>query len=583
MWGRSRPSRARALTATLIAAALIAALIAGPAQGGATTAAKRATKAKIVAAKMTPVTIKCRLDGKNGSRGVKCSWAAAKQQAAETKLCRGYSTQPPGKSLSFVLEKCKTDPAATSLTALLPQKLGNAGYESTSSFCWSTLTGSFRCSWTARKYLVVSTQGCRGGAAVLNGNMTLNGVSCLTDTALTGAQTSVRTQLGGQGLRPASVQCRPSGTASACAWTANWASAGWTYTCSGNVTVGGAPIGRLPCDLDAPREAPLMANPAPHFDVFGVSEVWTQFGNGELPALDALGATAVRFPLSWGAVERQRGSYDWSQYAPAYDRAVGAGMTPVIIITGSPCWANSISNCDPFDPELSNRAPSPSFTAAWGEFAAATAERFPEAVIEVWNEPNLREFYTPAPDADRYAELLDAAYESIKAGSPDTTVISGGLSPSYSTGADQIEFETFLRRFLAEGGASHADGIGFHAYTGRAVSDDYLRALRFEMADLKDAMVDHDAQDLPIWITETGASTTGDAPYTEAEQAAFLSDGYRQFRRIPGIAAVLVHRWRDSNVSVKESGFGLTRANGGKKPAFCQLADARGMDRPPGC
>ena len=165
-------------------------------------------------------------------------------------------------------------------------------------------------------------------------------------------------------------------------------------------------------------------------------------------------------------------------------------------------------------------------------------------------------------------------------------VLTTGLAPFASSGPGQQRYDDFLRDVYRQGTKGYSDGIAHHAYPGSGPTGDYQQSIRVQIADLKDVMLDFGDQDKPIWITETGASNAGNKPYTEAQQAQAVAAIYKQFRRIPGIPAVVAHRWRDdasaSGVLSAETGFGLQRSNGTEKPVFCVLAAARGTS-PSGC
>lgn len=95
---------------------------------------------------------------------------------------------------------------------------------------------------------------------------------------------------------------------------------------------------------------------------------------------------------------------------------------------------------------------------------------------EIGNEPNLDASYGwgAAPVAADYVTLLCEAYGRIKAIDPDARVVSAGLAPtgrvtgdwnghSGHNGLYQDERE-FFKEFIAAGGGSCLDGVGYHPY-----------------------------------------------------------------------------------------------------------------------
>ena len=84
-------------------------------------------------------------------------------------------------------------------------------------------------------------------------------------------------------------------------------------------------------------------------------------------------------------------------------------------------------------------------------------------------------------------------------------------------------------------------------------------------------------------MTQLSYSTSGPRAYTEAQQADALVSSYETLRRIAGIPIVIVEGLLDNGDGSKVSGFGVLHNNRSPKPAFCQLAAARGAPRPSGC
>lgn len=103
-----------------------------------------------------------------------------------------------------------------------------------------------------------------------------------------------------------------------------------------------------------------------------------------------------------------------------------------------------------------------------GKLAAAGAD-----AIEVWDEPNYEGSWPAgAISGARYAELLKTAHAAIKAGNPNTLVISGGLvaSEAFGGGCSQngCDDVMFLLQMAAAGAQDSIDCIGAHFVTGFA-------------------------------------------------------------------------------------------------------------------
>lgn len=114
----------------------------------------------------------------------------------------------------------------------------------------------------------------------------------------------------------------------------------------------------------------------------------------------------LRFDVDWSIVESTRGQQNWCAIDRLVDRARGLNLLG--IITYTPAWARIAGTSDshgrPADP------------AAFATFAKQAAQRYNGRVTtwEIWNEPDLVNFFRPAPDADAYVQLLSAAAQAIR-------------------------------------------------------------------------------------------------------------------------------------------------------------------------
>ena len=87
--------------------------------------------------------------------------------------------------------------------------------------------------------------------------------------------------------------------------------------------------------------------------------------------------------------------------------------------------------------------------------------------FEIWNEPNISNFWKPAPDIAHYTRMLIAAYDAMKAVDPSITVMAGAFSPYGGPGdnsGDRINPVDFLAGIYANGGGGHFDAVSHHPY-----------------------------------------------------------------------------------------------------------------------
>lgn len=83
-------------------------------------------------------------------------------------------------------------------------------------------------------------------------------------------------------------------------------------------------------------------------------------------------------------------NHTWSRFDDFYSRARAAGLTPIMNLAFAPTWARDLLGrlCGALSSECLY-PPRPGMDGEWGEFAAEAARRYPAAIFEIWNEPNL--------------------------------------------------------------------------------------------------------------------------------------------------------------------------------------------------
>lgn len=288
--------------------------------------------------------------------------------------------------------------------------------------------------------------------------------------------------------------------------------------------------------------------------------------------VSASGASWFRVGIDWSLAEPERGGFDWSRSDRLLNAAVRHGLHPLVLLTYSPAWARAGGV------EVGNDHGYPADPRTFGDFASAAASRYSThaQAWEIWNEPNLVQFFAPAPDVAVYGSLLRAAYEAIHAVQPNATVISGGLAPAGDTQSN-IAPVTFVDQLYRLGANRYLDAIGMHPYTYPALPTDpasvsYNAFQRMQL--MRTRMVDGGDAAKAIWITEFGAPTTGSAPgVSEKAQADTLTEGIRLARQFSFVAKVFVYTLLDRgrDPTDVEQHFGLLRTDRTPKPAYLAL------------
>ncbi len=215
---------------------------------------------------------------------------------------------------------------------------------------------------------------------------------------------------------------------------------------------------------------------------------------GEMEMLAEGGFRFVRMDFIWGATEKERGQYDFS----AYDRLLAAldkhGIRALFILD----YGNRL-----YDEGLSPHTDEG--RKAFAAWAAAGVERFKGRHIlwEMWNEPNIAQFWKPAAKVDDYALLALEVGKAIRRVAPEEIYIGPATS-----GMDMAFLEGCFKAGLLE----HWSAVSVHPYRSQppeTVAADYA-ALRALMAKYTPEGPDGKPRDIPILSGEWGYASIGD-------------------------------------------------------------------------
>jgi hypothetical protein len=324
-------------------------------------------------------------------------------------------------------------------------------------------------------------------------------------------------------------------------------------------------------------EEPSPVEPTDGETVIGFNETKNAETLGN-DLIAASGAGFIRVALNWATVEPVEGERNFAPYDAINSALTEDGLQPLWVVTSAPCWAAG----EPCAEQIPSLAPDPEHIDDYADFAAEVAKRYPDALgIEIWNEPNIPNFWKPAPDATLYRELLSASADAIHETGSDVPVLMAGPSP---TGPEQvaddpskIEFPQFIEEVMAGPDAPDVDAIALHPYGLLKDGAGPVEA-SVDLYEQGREVTEEVAPDLPVWVTEIGMTTAGLSAVSPEEQAEGISKlvGYLADDGVPVIA---IHRFFDDPESPLkfEQGFGVVDGDGNPKPSFCAAADAVGV------
>ena len=265
----------------------------------------------------------------------------------------------------------------------------------------------------------------------------------------------------------------------------------------------------------------------------------------QLRALKATGAAVARSDALWEATEPSAPvdgvhRYDWS-----FDDAIATalarhGLRWLPIIDYSAPWAQSVAGVDHSPPRSA---------ADYAAYVGALASRYgaggsfwrghpelradPVSTWEIWNEPDNPTFWSPKPDAARYAALYEAARDAILGFEPPAAVIVGGLTNPVAFIPALLTVAPDLR--------GHIDGIGLHPYgvDPAGVLSNVTKAHQVLAAA--------GVGDVPLYITELGWTThppSNPNYLPESKRPTYLEQTLAALARVRcGLAATVVYTW----------------------------------------
>jgi hypothetical protein len=186
---------------------------------------------------------------------------------------------------------------------------------------------------------------------------------------------------------------------------------------------------------------------------------------GEWPRIAASGATSVRVAFYWHEGQPLGpGAVDFAAYdAPVLAAArQDLGVLPVVFST--PSWAR-VDAGDAASPPRDPADYAAFLTALVGRYGAHGSlwDEHPELQArpirawQLWNEPNLRGYWSRQPFAKGYVRLLKAGRAALRAADPGARAILAGLPNGWDA----------LRRIYRAGGRRFFDAAAIHPYTAR--------------------------------------------------------------------------------------------------------------------
>jgi hypothetical protein len=203
--------------------------------------------------------------------------------------------------------------------------------------------------------------------------------------------------------------------------------------------------------------------------------------------------------------------------------------TDVLLTLGvTPQWASA-------HPDMKSGWQQPGLTSEprslddWQAFVKQVATRYKGQIhaYEVWNEPNLKQYWMG--NTDQLIAMVRVAHDVIKSIDSEALIVSPAATTSAGIG--------WLNEFLSKGGGRYVDVIGYHFY----VYPQPPEAMIGMIQQVKQTMSQNGVGSKPIWCTEVGWAEPKPFP-SEQKAAAYVARAYT-LSWAAGVARVYWYAW----------------------------------------
>jgi hypothetical protein len=130
---------------------------------------------------------------------------------------------------------------------------------------------------------------------------------------------------------------------------------------------------------------------------------------------------------------------------------------------------------------------------------------------EIWNEPDLPEYWKPEPNAEDYAIFIKKVFNAIKEVDSGAKVIGlGGIDPGKTD---------FIEQIFSYDSLDYMDSISIHPYSHRIP---FEKSSQYQSIPVLKELMKEYGKEKPLWVTEIGYTTAGDNGVSEELKSIML-------------------------------------------------------------
>jgi hypothetical protein len=234
--------------------------------------------------------------------------------------------------------------------------------------------------------------------------------------------------------------------------------------------------------------------------------------------------------VTWHDLEPYKGDFRFDRLDGYVALAHQHGTGVQLPLGMTPSWAGARPQAVPAEPPNLDD---------WRTFVRTVVTRYKGRIdaYEIWNEPNLKDFWTGT--VDQMLVLTKEASQIIHSVDPKAIVVSPSATASYGT--------PWLADFLKKGGGQYVDVIGYHFYVipHTASPEEMVPVIQ----SVRKILSDNGLANKPLWNTETG--WLDPARFDSEEVAAgFLARAYIVVWAT-GVQRFYWYAWDNRHVALK--------------------------------
>jgi hypothetical protein len=214
--------------------------------------------------------------------------------------------------------------------------------------------------------------------------------------------------------------------------------------------------------------------------------------------------------LQWQYVEPEKGKFDFTEPDYQIDRVLERGLNVLPLLPfPSSTWSSSADQEENDSDNVRTTAYMPHDLEEFSSYVRNTVQHY-HGLLETWeilNEPIYSSYSLPGAKGyqiNDYIQLLQEAYQAVKAVDPEALVIGGVGGPTHAVD------------FIEAGGLDSVDILNLHLFPGLTAPETYEESLSLVYERMNSLGVN-----IPIWLTEGAYYADDDKPF-EPWKSAWL-------------------------------------------------------------